>query len=47
MRRSLRLKNKRSPKETMNKSMKWVVSQRSGGTPDSEYYMSDVHRTIR
>jgi hypothetical protein len=27
--------------------MKWAVSQHSGGTPDSEQYLSGVHRTIR
>jgi ribosomal protein S21 len=34
---SPRLKNKRSPKETVKKSMKRAVSQRSGGAPDSEH----------
>jgi hypothetical protein len=27
--------------------MKGAVSQRSGGAPDSEQYLSGVHRTIR
>jgi hypothetical protein len=26
--------------------MKWAVSQRSGGVPDSEQDLSGVHRTI-
>jgi hypothetical protein len=36
MRRSPRLKRKRSPKETTKKSVKWAVSQRIGGAPDNE-----------
>ena len=31
----------------MKKSMKWVVSQRIGGAPDSEQYLSGVYRTVR
>jgi hypothetical protein len=27
--------------------MKWAVSQRNGDAPDSEQYMSGVHRTVR
>ena len=38
---------KRSPKETMKKYMKCAVSQRSSGAPDSEQYLSDVHRIVR
>jgi hypothetical protein len=47
MRKSPRLKNKRSPKETVKKSIKWEVSQHSGGAPDSEQYMSDVQQTVQ
>jgi hypothetical protein len=47
MRRSPILKRKKSPKETTNKIMKWAVSQRTGGAPDSEQYMFGEHRTVR
>jgi hypothetical protein len=35
------------PKESTNKSVKWVVSQRPAGTLDSAQYLSSVHRTVR
>jgi hypothetical protein len=38
---------KKKPKKTTKKSMKWVVSQRTSGTPDSEQYLSSVHRTTQ
>jgi hypothetical protein len=28
------------------KSMKWAVSQRSGGTADSEQYLCGMHQTV-
>jgi hypothetical protein len=31
----------------VKKSKKRAVSQRSGGAPDSEHYLSGVHRTVR
>jgi hypothetical protein len=31
----------------MKKYMKWAVSQRSSGAPDSEQYLSDVHPIVR
>jgi hypothetical protein len=27
--------------------MKWAVSQRTGGAPDSEQYLSDVLQTVQ
>jgi hypothetical protein len=27
--------------------MKWVVNQRTSGAPNSEHYLSSVHRTVR
>jgi hypothetical protein len=30
----------------MKRSMKWTVSQRSGGASDSEQYQSGVHQTV-
>jgi hypothetical protein len=47
MRRSPKLKNKISLKETVKKSMKWAVSQRYGGAPNSEKYLSGMHQTVR
>jgi hypothetical protein len=47
MRRSPILKTKKKPKEIVKKSKKRAVSQRSSGAPDSEHYLSGVHRTVR
>jgi hypothetical protein len=38
--------SKQKKQKTAKKSMKWAVSQRSGGTPDSEQYLCGMHQTV-